>query len=328
MTALLARLERWLLGPAAASRLAGFRIAVGVYALGWLAVVTPELLGLADLDTARMEPVGAVAWLRLPAPSTVGMALLLAVAAGSGLAFAAGWQYRTSAPAFALALLLATSYQNSWGKLLHTENLLVVHVVVLALSPAADARVLGSRRRRPSGTAYGWPIRAMALATACSYLAAGITKLRLSGMDWLDPENLRNWVAYDLVRKELFGDPYVPIAVPALEHTWLFIAPVLFTLAVELGAPLALLSRRIAIPWAVAAWSLHAAILLAMSVAFPYHLTGIPLLAVLLARSGRGRSDGTPTHEVGARGGGRTALAAHDPKPPAGIGADPWRPIR
>jgi hypothetical protein len=262
---------------------------VGVYALGWLAVVTPELLGLADLDPARMEPVGAVAWLALPPPSSVGMALLLAATAGSGLAFAAGWRYRTTAPAFALALLLVTSYQNSWGKLLHTENLLVVHVLVLALSPAADALAVGSRGRRPSGTAYGWPIRTMALATVCSYLAAGITKLRLSGMDWLDPENLRNWVAYDLVRKELFGDPYLPLAVPALEHTWLFIAPLLFTLAVELCGPLVLLGRRSAVPWAVAAWSLHAAVLLAMSVAFPYHLTGIPLLAVVLARSDPGR---------------------------------------
>jgi hypothetical protein len=129
----------------------------------------------------------------------------------------------------------------------------------------------------------------MALATTCSYLAAGITKLRVAGLDWVDPENLRNWVAYDLVRKELFGDPYLPVAVPALEHTWVFLVPVLFTLAVELGAPLALLHRRVAVAWAAAAWSLHAAILLAMSVAFPYHLTGIPLVAVVLAaRPARG----------------------------------------
>lgn len=280
---LLARFEGWLLAPGPAARLAAFRIAVGAYALGWLAVVTPELLGLADLDSARLEPVGAVAWLRLPAPSTAGMTVLLVVTAASGMAFTAGWRYRSSAPVFALALLVVTSYQNSWGKLLHTENLLVLHVALLACSPAADARTRATRHWRPRGPAYGWPVRAMALATACSYLAAGVTKARVAGLDWLDPENLRNWVAYDLVRKELFGDPYLPIAVPALEHTWVFLAPVLFTLAVELGAPLALLFRRVAVAWAVAAWSLHAAVLLAMSVAFPYHLTGIPLLAVVFA---------------------------------------------
>jgi hypothetical protein len=279
---LLARVEGWLLAPAPAARLAAFRIAVGAYALGWLAVVSPELLGLADLDPARLEPVGAVAWLRLPAPSGAGMVLLLAATAATGVAFTAGWRYRTTAPAFAVALLVVTSYQNSWGKLLHTENLLVLHVLLLAWSPAADARTRATRGLRPSGTAYGWPVRAMALATACSYLAAGVTKLRAAGLDWLDPENLRNWVAYDLVRKELFGDPYLPVAVPALEHTWVFVAPVLFTLAVELGAPLALvLGRRVAVVWAAAAWTLHAAVLAAMSVAFPYHLTAVPLLAVV-----------------------------------------------
>jgi hypothetical protein len=287
MTTLLPRLEHWLLAPASASRLAAFRIAVGAYALGWLAVVTPELLGLADLDPERFDSVGAVAWLRLPPPSTAGMALLLVVAAASGLAFTAGWHYRSTAPVFALVLLVVASYQNSWGKLLHTENLLVLHVLVLACSAAGDARTLARTRLRPSGPAYGWPVRVMALATVCSYLAAGVTKLRIAGLDWFDPENLRNWMAYDLVRKELFGDPYLPIAVPALEHTWVFVAPVLFTLLVELGAPLALLARRLAVPWAVAAWSLHAAILLAMSVAFPYHLTGIPLVAVVLAAAQR-----------------------------------------
>jgi hypothetical protein len=122
------RFERWLLAPASATRLAALRIAVGAYALVWLAAVTPELLGLADLDPARFEPVGGVAWLRLPAPSSAGMVLLLLATGAAGVASTAGWRYRSSAPLFAVGLLVVTSYQNSWGKLLHTENLLVLHV--------------------------------------------------------------------------------------------------------------------------------------------------------------------------------------------------------
>jgi hypothetical protein len=54
------------------------------------------------------------------------------------------------------------------------------------------------------------------------------------------------------------------------------------TLAVELGAPVALLGRRWALGWSVAAWLFHVGIAALMWIAFPYPLSGIafaPLLA-------------------------------------------------
>lgn len=90
-------------------------------------------------------------------------------------------------------------------------------------------------------------------------------------------------MAFDLVRKELFGDPYLAAIVGTLDHAWPFAAAAVFTVAVELAAPVALLGHRWARTWIAAAWLLHASVLVVMAVGFPYQLAGIAFLPVLLA---------------------------------------------
>ena len=284
---MIAAVARWLFRPVGARPLAVARIAIGSYALVWLLFTGPELLALGRLDRARFDPVGIVAVTGGGPMSTRSIALLLAATIAAAVAVVAGWGFRVTGPVFALGLLWLTTYQNSWSKLLHSENLLVVQALVLAVAPAADAWAVG-RRRGAGGVdeRYGWPLRAMALATVGSYVLAGTAKLRNAGWAWWDPENLRNWLAYDLVRKELFGDPYLPVALPALRHPWLLLPAVVATMVIELGAPIALVGRRWAWRWCVAAWSFHVAVVLSMSVIFPYELVGVAFLPVLLATTG------------------------------------------
>ena len=287
------RVDRWLFAPQRATQLAVVRIAVSCYALGWLLITSNELIDLGRLDPTRFDPVGVVAVAGISPASTTTIAGWLVATVVSGGAFALGWRTRVSGPLFAVGLLWLTTYQNSWSTLLHSENLLVIHVLVLAVSPCADALAIG---RRSSSTAawsprYGWPLRALAVATVLSYVIAGVTKLRNAGLGWFAPDNLRNWVAYDLVRKELFGDPYLPLAVPLLRHAWLFAPIAVITLLIELGAPVALASRRAAITWSAAAWSFHLGVLALMSVAFPYQLFGIAYLPGVLSASRHVPSD-------------------------------------
>ena len=63
-----------------------------------------------------------------------------------GVAFMLGYRYRWCAPVFAIALLWITSYRSSFGMKFHTENLLVLHILLLAFAPAADACSLDARR--------------------------------------------------------------------------------------------------------------------------------------------------------------------------------------
>jgi hypothetical protein len=207
------------------------------------------------------------------------------------VAFVAGWRYRLSGPLFAVLLLWVTTYRNSFGQVFHTENLLVLHVIILALAPAADAWSLDSRRRPSASESvatvdqgpspgvadghYGWPVQLMCLVTVLTYFITGETKLRNAGLDWVTSDSLRNYVAYDNLRKAELGDFHSPLATLVLQHAWLFHPLAAFTLIVELGAPLALLGNRISRAWVAAAWGFHAGVLAMMAIVFPYPLLGV-----------------------------------------------------
>ena len=55
------------------------------------------------------------------------------------------------------------------------------------------------------------------------------------------------------------------------------------TLVIELGAPLALVGRRIAYVWAITAWAFHVGVALLMNILFPYPLLGFAFLPLLPA---------------------------------------------
>jgi Vitamin K-dependent gamma-carboxylase len=258
-------------------RQAALRILVGGYAVGYLLVRAPHFWQVAALEQRRWEPVGLLGWLDHPlAPSAVRFALVAAILAGIG--FVTGWRYRLLGPLFLVFLLLVTTVRNSWGQVWHTENLLLWHVGILAFAPAADAWSLDTRARRLRPTAspqYGSAVQLMSLATLATYAIAGLTKLRSGGIGWLTGDVLRHQVAFDNVRKAALGATSSPIVDAVLEHAWLFAPLAWFALAVELGAPFALVSPRSRCIWALAAWCFHVGVLLLMAISFPYQLSGI-----------------------------------------------------
>jgi hypothetical protein len=276
MTGLLSRLDGWWYSPAPPERLALLRIIAGAFALGYLVIRWPNLVSYADFPDRTFEPVGIV---DIPGePLAGGLVHALVVAAIlSGAAFVSGWKYRVSGPVFAVLLLWVMTYRNSFGQVFHTENLMVLHVLILAAAPAADTFSLDSRGRatRAADGRYGWPVQLMCVVTVLTYFISGETKLRNAGIDWLSGDNLRNYVAYDNLRKAELGDHYSPLAGTVLSQAWLFTPLAFATLAVELGAPLALLSRGAARTWAAAAWGFHVGILALMAIVFPYPLLGV-----------------------------------------------------
>ena len=263
-------IERWF-PVVPARRLAALRILVGGFAIIYLCTQLPFWIGYARFDPRDFKPLGVVKLLSTPLPDAAHYATIVA-AIGLAFAFTAGVRYRVVAPLFALALLWLLTYRNSWGTPFHTENLLVLHAIVLAIVPAADAWSWDARRGppRPDSERYGWPLRLCAAITALTYVIAGIAKLRLGGWAWTSGEALRDQVAIDNLRKHLMGSAMSPIAAPLLPHAWLFGGLALVSLAVELGAPLALLHRRIAAVWSVAAWGFHVGVLALMAIVFPY----------------------------------------------------------
>jgi hypothetical protein len=252
-------------------RLRVTRFFVGVFATAYSLVRLPYLADFSRKTASSFVPAGPVSVLSHPLPAAVTWALALLTVA-LGVLFTLGTRLRVVGPAFFVVLAWTLSYANSWGKLLHSENLFVLHVGVLALA--------GERSDRKTA---GWVLRTAAVVTVLTYVLAGITKLRNGGEGWLTGEALGGWLSWDALRKIELGSTASPLAPFVASHPALLQVLAIYTLIVELGAPVALVDAKLARGWAVLAWSFHAGILATMWIGFFYPLSGVALLPLLPA---------------------------------------------
>jgi hypothetical protein len=255
-------------------RLALTKTCVVTFALAYIVVRFPYFADVSALTFGDLRAVGVVSLLSDVVPSATTWAIAI-VAVVSGIAFLRGYAPRLSGALFFFSLLWMTTYRSSFGKILHSENLLVLHVGVLAV-----ATFLRDPER--------WALRTMSVATVLTYFVAGVSKLRTGGGAWLTGRALGEWLAFDALRKIELGSFHSPVAV------WVATSPIacmvlaIFTLVVELGAPTALASPRIARVWAILAWTFHVGILATMAIGFFYPLSGVAFASLVdLTRSAR-----------------------------------------
>jgi hypothetical protein len=289
MRALVRSLDAFWYMKASASQLAHVRLLVGGFTLVYLLVTAPNFLAVAEYAPQRFTPLGIVALLASPLPPLV-VKLTFGITLLVGAAFALGFRYRWSGPLFAVLLLAVTSYRTSWGMCFHTDNLMTLHVLVLAVAPAADALSLDARARRarlPSAIAaaphgrYGWSLRAAGTITVICYVLAGVAKLVTTGWPWLSGAVLQNQIATDNLRKIELGALYSPLGALLAPHQAVFGPLAVLTLVIELGAPVALFGGRVARGWIVLAALFHWGVLALMAIVFPYQLTGIAFVTFL-----------------------------------------------
>ncbi len=264
---------------APAERLAAFRILLALFVVGYLAIRLPVFTDLGDRSATRFEPVGVFRLIGSPLVGSVNDGVLLAGIL-LGVAFGIGWRFRLVGPAFAIVLLVLTSHRSSWGQLLHFENLMVLHVAVIGLSPAADAWSLDARRRAgvrsaagavhgPEADRYGFPLLLASVIVVVTYVIAGVAKLRYGCIEWVAGDTLRNHVAYSVTRLELLGGWASPAASVVVDVPWALPPMAATSVVIELAAPVALLSGRWRNGWVAAAWLMHAGIYVLMLVGFP-----------------------------------------------------------
>ena len=266
-----------LMPAAPAERLAAVRILVGVFALLYLAIRAAHIIGLAGFEPEQFQPIGVLTLAGLPPRGVV-----IALTAATWLAlvgFTLGWRFRATGPAAALLLLWTLTYSNSWGQIFHTENALVLYVLVLAVTRSADAWSLDARRAAAPPPApdprYGWPLRLLCAVVVATYFIAGVAKLRWAGAGWMGGTVLRDVIAADSMRKVLLGSSHSPLADLVLDHTWLLAGLAVGTLVLEVGAPLALLHRRIALVWVLGVIGFHLGVLALMAIFFPFPTSGV-----------------------------------------------------
>jgi hypothetical protein len=152
--------------------------------------------------------------------------------------------------AFVLGFYLL-ALPHHFGRLEHTDGVVVILLGVLAASRCGDAWSLDAwraRRRdraveRPPHGAYRWPVRAAQLVLCTIFFSAGIAKLRHGGLEWITSDTL----SITLLRAQLQPEGVGPVVdwgrwLAGQRATMILAAA--GTIAIELGYPLALLHRR------------------------------------------------------------------------------------
>lgn len=152
-----------------------------------------------------------------------------------------------TAASFVLGIYLIALPHN-FARASHTDAVVVLTLAVMAMSHCGDAFSVDSWRRRrratvdaaqPSGE-YTWPVRAVWLVICLAFFAAGVAKLRASGLAWITSDQFSNLMllaTVDHAALTTFGQ--VLGRYPRICSVLAGAAVVL-----EISAPLAVVSRR------------------------------------------------------------------------------------
>lgn len=141
---------------------------------------------------------------------------------------------------------------HNFGKIHHVDALVVIILGIMAVSRCGDAYSIdrlmrrgrqrggtSSERLRASGE-YTWPVRAVWVMFALIFFAAGVSKLRHSGLEWIFSDNMANL----LTRSINDGHPLLTWGVYLVQYNWLPQLLAAATVALEISYPLALFSRK------------------------------------------------------------------------------------
>jgi hypothetical protein len=157
---------------------------------------------------------------------------------------------------FVLGLYLL-GLPHGFGKVGHSDAIVVLVLAILALSRCGDAfsvdRWLRDKHQggdetpvqRPQASGeYTWPVRAVWTVFALIFFAAGVSKLRHSGLEWIFSDNM----SVMMMRQNAFHtadvDPVVSWGLALAQFVWLTQLLAAGTIVLEVGYPLALFSRR------------------------------------------------------------------------------------
>ena len=177
--------------------------------------------------------------------------------------------------AFILGMYLL-GLPHSFGNINHYDALVVFVFGIMALSRCGDScsidRLIWKARHRNDTSGqrpqisgeYTWPIRAVWVMFALIFLGAGVSKLRHVGLEWIFSDN----IAVLLLRAQFEGKSAVPWGFFLAQHQWLTQLVAAATVAIEVGYPLALFSRRARWILVPGAYSMQIGISLLMGITF------------------------------------------------------------
>jgi predicted DCC family thiol-disulfide oxidoreductase YuxK len=208
-----------------------------------------------EVDQAFWMPIGLFEKLHIPVLASSWLAVLQTVWKCSLALCALGFLTRLSSlTAFVLSVYLL-GLPHNFGKTHHYDAMVILILGILAVSRAGDAwsldRLLALARRRnlrsveqrPASGEYTWPLRAVWMLMSLIFFAAGMSKIRHSGLAWAFSDTLSTI----LIQHNYLLSNAAPLSTIGLDiaaHPWLARSFAFATLILELGYPVSLLSKR------------------------------------------------------------------------------------
>ena len=198
------------------------------------------------------QPRSFFFWLALPTPTWDVFSWLVTAFEISVILAALGFLTRLATTSAFVLGLYVLGLQFNYGYLHWAHAIVPIVTGILALSPCGDAlsvdalvrRTLGGKERATGGQ-YRWPIQLVRLVFVTVFLAAGLSKLRHAGLEWVLSDTLRN---YFLENQYVFRSEGA-MGWSHLLADWLIARPGLCrvlaatAVGVELSVPAALFSR-------------------------------------------------------------------------------------
>lgn len=214
----------------------------------WPGFRVRDVAAFADFRTSAWYPVSFFEVLSLSLPDAPVLHALSFGASVAAFCPLIGLCYPLAAGASALLELYLRGVPQNFGKINHSENLLIFALFVFAFARAADVwsadaligRAFG-RAPRPvvASDRYRWPVRFLTLLVVTMYAAAGASKLINSGWDWAFSSSFR-WL---LLRHHFTHHPPTRLGVWIADYPALCQALAFSALCIELAAPLALFGK-------------------------------------------------------------------------------------
>jgi hypothetical protein len=152
---------------------------------------------------------------------------------------------------FALSIYLI-GLPASFGGYHHPELVLIFSFLIMAISRCGDAWSVDARIRKaraggwmppaPSGE-YTWPVRMIWFVLVLIYFAAGLSKVRHAGFEWIASDTLRHYLIANQYHVAM-ADPLTSLG-QTIGH-WVIIPRLLaaLTMFLELASPIALFRPR------------------------------------------------------------------------------------
>ena len=199
------------------------------------------------------QPRSFFAWLALPTPSWDVLGWLVTAFEISVILATLGLLTRLATTAACVVGLYVLGLQFNYGYLHWAHAIVPIVMGILALSPCGAAWSADALIRRlikgevaEAGGQYRWPVQLVRLVFVTVFLAAGLSKLRQAGLDWIFSDTLRNYFLENqyVFRSEGAGGWSHVVA------DWLIARPGLCRLlaatavGLELSAPATLFSRH------------------------------------------------------------------------------------